>query len=200
MAGKATKDAYTLIKEAYARAERVSGDGTEIGGTGATVLKQGLPPVAHLLRPRGPDQPPAITLVEQRAADEINYAIMTITAPLRIRSGSMEYVDGRGYDPGYGMARQADTVKRYKAWADFWSKRRNLYGDPMLEVVFAGVVDEVPLKQIAVTVGRRHGVVRNGFIAGLRDYAARAGWATKEEARIWKREADLVFSRKPKGY
>lgn len=196
MAGKATKDTYTLIKDAYTRAERVSGDGTEIGGTGATVLKQGLSPVAHLLRPKH-DRPPLISMVEQRAADDILYAVMAITAPLRIRSVSMEYVDGRGYNPGYGMGRQADTVKRYKAWADFWSQRRKLYGDPMLEVVFAGVVDEVPFKTIGANIGLRYVVVRDGFIAGLRDYAARAGWATKTEASEWEAAALKVF-RKPR--
>lgn len=194
MASKPAKDNYTLLREAYARAERVSGDGSEVGGTGATVLKQRLSPVAHLLRPKH-DRPPLISMVEQRAADDILYAVMALTAPLRIRSVSMEYVDGRGYNPGYGMGRQADTVRRYKNWADFWSKRRNLYGDPMLEIIFAGVVDEIPFKTIGANTGLRYVVVRDGFIAGLRDYAARAGWTTKTEASTWKAEALKVFSK-----
>lgn len=193
MASKPEKDNYTLIKEAYARAERVSGDGSEVGGTGATVLKQRLSPVAHLLRPKH-DRPPLISMVEQRAADDILYAVTAVTSPLRIRSPQMEYVDCRaGHDVNAIVGRKMETIRRYQAWANIWSKRRNLYGDPMLEIVFAGVVDETPFKVIGANVGRRYAVVRDGFIAGLRDYAARAGWVTREEAKGWIAAAENIF-------
>lgn len=195
MAEKPVKDAYTLLKDAYAKAERMAGDGTEISGTGATVLKQRLSPVTHLSLPKH-DRPALISVVEQSAANDILQAIMAMTAPLRIKSVQTEYIDGRGYSPGYGAGRRADTVKRYVAWADFWTKRRNLYGDPMLSVIFAGVVDEIPLKTIGDNIGLRYVVVRDGFIAGLRDYAARAGWTTRTQAIVWKSSALKAFAKK----
>jgi hypothetical protein len=56
------------------------------------------------------------------------------------------------------------------------------------------VIDERAFHLIEADVGIRHGVAAKAVIAGLRDYAARAGWADARTAEAWTDAAEAVFA------
>ena len=163
------------IKRAVRRAERKAGDGTEISGTGQTILKQRLPPIAMLV------ETGEIAQDELQAADEILASFFALTGRLWIRSPSFERIDASSINQVHQMARISVGITRFQRWADVWSVRAKLNSDPMLEVIIAAVVDERPISVIAADIGRSgrgYKIVKNGIVCGLRDYAARAGWIT----------------------
>jgi hypothetical protein len=67
------------------------------------------------------------------------------------------------------------------------------------EIVIAAVIDERALHGIEADLGIRHGVAARVVIAGLRDYAARAGWADRRTAQAWFDAAETMFTLRPAG-
>ena len=171
------------------RLVRVAEAQTPGPATGQTVIKQYARPVQSLIDAKeiGPE--------ETRAAEDIEAAIFALCGVLGIGSISLDRVDAGFSSSNAKAAAITARVLRYQEWADYWSRRKKTEFDPMLEVVFAAVVDERSIRDIASEVGRHHRVVRAALAAGLRDYAARAGWVTGSLRKLWEREAEEVFAR-----
>jgi hypothetical protein len=173
------------LKRALRKAERRAGDGSTIGGTGATILKLSPPPLARLLD-KG-----RIGAEEMRAADEITIAFRAQAGALAIKPPSLERRDAshHGHEPVFVI----DAVARYKRWADHWSARAHRHGDRTLEIVIAAAIDERAFHTIEADLAIRHGVAASVIIAGLRDYAARAGWTDRRTAEAWLEAAETAF-------
>jgi hypothetical protein len=105
----AEEKTFARLKRALRKAERRAGDGSAIGGTGATILKLLPPPLARLLD-KG-----RIGTEEVRAADEIAVAFHAQAGALRIKPPSLERRDAtyHGGEPVFVI----DAVARYKRWA-----------------------------------------------------------------------------------
>jgi hypothetical protein len=178
---RATRQA---VKKVIADHERKSGDGTEIGGTGLAYLKfQGSP--LSRLADRG-----SIGTDELRAAEDIYTAYMAISGELWLKAQKLEKSDKTNslYEPHAIV----DSVKRYRAWANHWSVRKKR-GDQTLPIAIDVVIDERPLRAVEEDYGLKHG--RAAVIVGsaLRDYLARAGWASKEDALKYMQAAESNF-------
>ncbi|HLK82005.1 MAG TPA: hypothetical protein VKT99_10990 [Xanthobacteraceae bacterium] len=177
--------AFLRLKRAIRKAERRSGDGREIGGTGATILRFRAAPLARLIEKQ------RVGAEEMRAADDIAMAFHAQAASVMIKSPSLEKRDAayHGHEPVWII----DAVSRYKRWARHWSQRARL-GDRTLEILIAAVIDERAFHSIEADVGIRHGLAARVVIAGLRDYAARAAWTDRNTAETWTREAESIFA------
>ena len=57
----------------------------------------------------------------------------------------------------------------------------------------AASIDERAFHVIEADAGIRHGMAARVTIAGLRDYAARAGWTDRNTGDAWIREAETMF-------
>jgi hypothetical protein len=176
---------FARMKRAIRRAERRSGDGREIGGTGATILRRQTAPLVRLIEKQ------RIGTEEVRAADDLAVAFHAQARAVMIKSPSFEKLDA-SYD-GREPVWVVDAVSRYKRWARHWSQRAQ-HGDPTLEIVVAAVIDERALHSIEADVGIRHGMAARAVIAGLRDYAARAGWTDRNTGEVWINEAETIFA------
>jgi hypothetical protein len=176
------------LKRALRKAERRAGDGSDIGGTGATILKLLPAPLARLVD-KG-----RIGTEEVRAADDIAIAFHAQAGALMIKPPCLERRDPthHGREPVFVI----DAVSRYKHWAHRWSARARR-GDRTLEIVIAAVIDERAFHAIEADLGIRHGVAARVVIAGLRDYAARAGWADRRTAVAWLDAAETMFVLRP---
>jgi hypothetical protein len=179
-------NAYTFgrLKRVIRNAERRSGDGSEIGGTGATILRLRPAPLVRLIEKQ------RIGTEEIRAADDITTAFHAQAGEVMIKSPSLEKRDAtyHGREPVWVI----DAVSRYKRWARHWSQRAH-HGDRTLEVVVAAVIDERAFYSIEADVGIRHGMAGRAVIAALRDYAARAGWTDRNIGEAWIKEAEVIF-------
>jgi hypothetical protein len=184
-------DARTLgrLKRAIRKTERRSGDGREIGGTGATILRLRAAPLVRLIEKK------RIGTEELRAADDLTTAFHAQAGAVMIKSPSLEKRDAtyHGREPVWII----DAVSRYKRWARHWSQRARR-GDPTLEIVVAAVIDERAFHSIEADVGIRHGMAARVAIAALRDYAARAGWTDRNTGEAWIKEAEAVFVLRPR--
>jgi hypothetical protein len=176
---------FARIKRALRKAERRAGDGTEIGGTGATILKFRGAPLARLADKK------RIGTEELRAAEDIAIAFHAQAGALLIKPPSLEKRDAtyQANEPIFII----DAVSRYKRWAHHWSARVR-HGDRTLEIVIAVVIDERAFHTIEADVGIRHGLAARAVIAALRDYAARAGWTDARTAAAWTDAAEAVFA------
>lgn len=168
--------ARSRVRKAIDGVERQSGNGDEISGTGFTILKRADTPITRLLTGGkiGPE--------ELRAAEDITTAFHAQAGALFLKPQSL---DRR--DPSHGSSeptRIIDAVTRYARWAGMWSVRASR-GDPTLEIVVSAVIDERGFREIEADLGLRNGRAGAAAAAGLRDYAARAGWAQGEAARAW---------------
>lgn len=172
------------LKRAIRKAERRSGDGKEVGGTGATILRFLAAPLVRLIEKK------RVGTEEIRAADDIAMAFHAQAGALMIKSPSLEKRDATHH--GCEPVRIIDAVSRYKRWAHHWSQRAR-HGDRTLEIVIAAVIDERPFYAIEADAGIRHGMAARVVIAALRDYAARAGWTDRNTAEAWIREAEAIF-------
>jgi hypothetical protein len=172
------------MKRMLRKAERRAGDGSPIGGTGATVLKFLGAPLCRLADRK------RIGAEEIRAADDIAIAFHAQAGALMIKPPCLEKRDATyaGREPVYVI----DAVSRYKRWARHWSTRAR-DGDRTLEIVIAAVIDERAFHVIENDVGIRHGGAARAVIAALRDYAARAGWTDRSTADAWIAAAATVF-------
>jgi len=167
---------FSRMKRVLRKAERIAGDGTALGGTGATILKFLPAPLARLAdRQR-------IGSEELRAADDIATAFHAQAGALLIKPPSLEKRDATYH--GREAAWVIDAVARYKRWADEWSARARR-GDRTLAIVIAAVIDERAFHAIEADVGIRHGHAARVVIAALRDYAARAGWTDRRTGDAW---------------
>lgn len=175
---------YARMKRALRRAERRAGDGGEIGGTGATIVKFQGAPLARLADKK------RIGAEEIRAADDITIAFHAQAGALMIKPPSLEKRDAtyHGREPAYVI----DAVTRYKRWARHWSARAQ-DGDRTLEIVIAAVIDERAFHAIERDAGIRHGLAARVTIAALRDYAARAGWTDRTTGDAWIAAAERAF-------
>jgi len=179
------------MQRAIRKAERRSPDGRETGGTGATMLRFRAAPLARLVEKQ------RIGAEEVRAADDIATAFHAQAGALMIKSPSLEKRDAayQSREP----VRAVDAVARYKPWARYWSQRA-LLGDRTLEIIIAAVIDERAFHIIEADLGIRHGMAARATIAGLRDYAARAGWTDRNTGDAWIRDAEAIFKlRHPQG-
>jgi hypothetical protein len=176
---------FARLKRAIRKAERRSGDGREIGGTGATILRLRAAPLARLIEKQ------RIGAEEIRAADDIAMAFHAQAAAVMIKSPSLEKRDAtyHGSEPVWII----DAVSRYKRWARHWSQRAR-HGDRTLEILIAAVIDERAFHCIEADVGIRHGMAARVVIAGLRDYRARAAWTDRHTAEAWIKEAESMFT------
>jgi hypothetical protein len=166
------------------KAERISGDGSEISGTGFTILKRADSPIARMLNSG------AIGSSELQASEDICLAFRAISGALFLKPLSMERRDRS--NSTHEPARVIDATSRYQAWANIWSDRSK-QGDPTLEIVIAAVWDERALRNIEQDLNIRNGTAAKATAAGLRDYAARAGWAQGAAGRQWLVSEGAVF-------
>lgn len=155
-------------------------------GTGYTILKLKDHPIGKLF-----DEhklvPEAVT-----AADEIHTAFHAIASRMMIRPGCLERIDGRGRGDMPWPAKISRSVSNYQAFARHWTKRANL-GDPMLEVLIAVVIDERSIRAVSEDLRFDHKRIKRAVIAGLQDYAARAGYAPSGCATRWMEASEQVF-------
>lgn len=166
------------------KAERILGDGSEISGTGYTIIKRADSPVTRMLG-NG-----AIGGPELRSSEDICIAFRAVSGALFLKPQSMERRDRSNsiHEP-VGII---DAVSRYQHWARIWSARAKR-GDPTLEIVIAAVWDERPLRTIEQDLNIRNGSATRATAAGLRDYAARAGWAQGTASQQWLVGEGAVF-------
>src|SRR5262249_23312365 len=106
---------FAHLKRTIRKAERRSGEGREIGGTRATVLRFRAAPLVRLIEKK------RIGTEEIRAADEITKTFHAQAGAVMIRSPSLEKRDAsyHGREPAWII----DAVSRYKRWARHWSQR-----------------------------------------------------------------------------
>lgn len=169
------------------KAERMAGDGSQVGGTGFTILKLRQKPMAALV------DDDKVGAEEIQAAEEIAQAFFTLSFRLACRGNSYEKIDGGHNSEVPWPAKVAKAVDNYQKFAKIWTMRSNDYGDPMLAIVIAAVVDEVSFRTLARDHGYRLAKIERALIAGLRDYAARAGFVSPFQAERWMRQAATVF-------
>lgn len=172
------------MKRAVRKAERQAGDGSVLGGTGATILKFLAAPLVRLLDRR------RIGTEEIRAAEDIAIAFHAQAGALMIKPPSLEKRDAtyNAREPAFII----DAVNRYKRWARHWSLRAQR-GDRTLEIVIAVVIDERAFHVVEADIGIRHGLATKILIAALRDYAARAGWIDGRTGEAWIAAAEAMF-------
>ena len=172
---------------AITRGTRIAQRESKTGGTGYTILKLRQPPLGKLIDAGklGP--------AEIQAAQEIEKAFNAIASRLMIRGASLEKIDrGHGGDIPWPV-QMAREVKRFQDWSNYWSKRKKLYGDVMLEVIISVVIDQREVRNVGEDLGFGRHRIERAVIAGLRDYAARAEMVSPSEGERWKDAAGLVF-------
>lgn len=191
---KAVRKMLHAAGEADAKAEREAARIAEAGGdpidrgTGLTRLKLSTPPIGRLIEAH------KIGAEERNAADEIATAFNAIAASVSVRGASLERIDRSGSPDRNWSAEISRAVRRYTPWAAHWTNRANAYGDPLLGIVVAAVVDEHPIRLIGSDLGYHHTRVENAVIFGLRDYAARAGDVPRSIADAWIAAAESLFA------
>ncbi len=158
------------------------------GGTGATILRHSIKPIEQLID--GGD----ISSLEFEAAKDIVRAFHAMAKALMLPPQSWERLD-RSYQTNEPPI-IVEAVERYKAWANHWSMRYKR-GDRTLPLLIAAVIDERGFRQIGIDEGIHHSKVKLAVIGGLRDYAARAGWCSGNEAQRWTVDAGSVFKLRP---
>jgi hypothetical protein len=131
---------------------------------------------------------------EIMAASEIETAVRAVAAGTMIKPGTWERVDGGRVPPEWD-AKTVRAVQQYKSWANHWSNMAKRHADHLLHCVYAAVIEQRPVRAVAEDLGFGHRRVARAVVAGLRDYAARAGWVDRPVARRWMDEAEGVFQK-----
>jgi hypothetical protein len=129
---------------------------------------------------------------ELMAAQEIEEAFMAISGAMMFKPQTLEKID-KGRAPDWSI-RTARMVERYQAFANHWSVRKKRDLDYTLQCVIELVVDKRPVRQIAEDLGFHHTKIERAVLAGLRDYAVRAGWVDGKLAGQWTAEAEATFA------
>lgn len=184
---KQPREVVGRILREVRKAERQTGDGAQVGGTGFTILKLRQKPLVRLI------DDGKIGQEEIQSAEEISTAFYALTSRLACRGISFDRVDNGGGLNAPWPARVAHAVDRYQRFAKVWTQRNNDYCDPTLAIVVDAVIDETPLRTIAADQGYRLQRVENALVGGLRDYAARAGFVPVHQASAWQAAAESVF-------
>lgn len=167
--------------------QRTIPDEVSDAGTGATIIRLSKSPMERLLNAK------EVGHEEKMAADELCRVIHALHMGLGFGQPKMERADKShaGNEPPWFI----DAYARYKAFGNHWSALQKL-GDHTWRIVFDAVWDERPLHILESELGLKHGAAKKALIAGLRDYAARAGWVDKATASKWKDDASKVFRRR----
>lgn len=126
---------------------------------------------------------------EMRAVDDVALAFLEGLPMIPPRTGgSSAGVSGDA----------AEAQRRYRNFAGYWSHRAK-FGDPTLSILIAIVVDHQPFESVEQETCVPPGKAAVAVLAGLRDYAARAGWVDDRLAQQWIAEATAVFAREADG-
>jgi hypothetical protein len=186
---------FTRMQRAIRKAERSAaegrkGDPKSDPGTGATILRWRAAPLARLIERQ------RVGAEEVRAADDIATAFHAQAGAVMIKSPTFEKLDATCQDRE--PSRVVDAVSRYKPWAHHWSQRARR-GDRTLEIIIAAIIDERAFHVIEADAGIRNGMAARVAIAGLRDYAARAGWIDRLTAEVWIAAAEAMFTLRRRG-
>jgi len=177
--------------------------GSGTGATGATVVKQSHSPLMQLMFEsaqwergvKGAKKPvdgEKFGSHELEASQEIEAAFFAISGGMMFKPMNYERTDpGKPSDWPEALALK---VRRYQAWACHWSMMAKRF-DPTLQIVIAAVIDQRPFRETASDLGFGHERIRNATVRGLRDYAARAGWAHGRDGDRWRLNAGMTFRR-----
>ena len=159
-------------------------------GTGQTIIRMARhqPPLRTLLEAR------KIGATELRAAGEIALAANSVATGGILRAVTLERAS-HGMDDSPWPAKVAFAVRNYQKWQNHWSAEWKRSRDPMLEVIWAAVIDERPISVIAMDIGCGPHKIQRAIGAGLRHYAAFTGMVTGHHASVWLEAAQHVFDR-----
>lgn len=183
----ATKgDTASRMLRAVRKAEREAGDGSVIGGTGHTILKFREPTISRLVASG------KIGGEELRAIAEIEAVYSHLCGRLMARGMSFTEKLDRSVSDAPGWFVDA-YHERYKPWADEWSRLRKKDGNCTLEIVFDILFSDRVGKDIDREKGWQNGLAMQAFVAGIRDYAAMAGWVSRSVGEQWSALARQVF-------
>lgn len=173
------------INRVLGDASRVLGDGEEISNPLA-ILKAGNHTIGRLVAAE------KIGRTELQAIEEIERVYQRLCSGLWLRGYEIKERGDRGQivEPLWFL----DAYhKRYKPWADEWSRRKTTHGDHTLSVVYDILFSSRSGKEIDAEHGWKHGLAVTLFINGVRDYSAQAGWADRNQAKAWREAARSVF-------
>lgn len=180
------KDINKYLRDQRFVSREPGSEGQPVDATKLTIAKKSSTPLMTLLTGKNP----SIGGEEFMAAQDIELAFMSISGAVMFKPLTLERVDKSNADRALPLA-TAKAIERYQAWANHWSARKKR-GDRTLEIVIAAIVDMRPFSVIEEDIGIRHGMAKQVTIRGLRDYAARAGWAGRR-TQEWLSEAVKSF-------
>jgi hypothetical protein len=129
-----------------------------------------------------------------QAVEDIRLAYGSMSAGLWLKPISLERVDRSSTSVEH--ARICEAVARYKVWANVWTIRAKR-GDPSLAIILGAIWDEWSFSALDEDNRLRSGTSAKAVAAGLRDYAARAGWAPGRASRNWLVSEGSIFRLKP---
>lgn len=169
-------------------------DAVQDVGTGQTILKMRARPIPKLVDEGklGPE--------ELQAAEDILTAFTALSSGLCARGINYDRVDNGRHTNSAWPTRVARAVTRYQEFARIWTQRNNEYGDPTLAILIGAIVDQHWLRTLALDHCRGQRMewaikrTERAIIGGLRDYAARAGFVSGQQADKWQAEAQSVFA------
>lgn len=187
----ANKDSDTDISAQMLRevrkAERRTGDGKSIGGTGFTILKYQEPTISRLTASG------KIGHEELRAIAEIEAVYGHLCSKLILRGAIFgERLDR--HRPGMPSWFLDAYFERYKPWANDWSKRKKTHNDQTLEIVYDILFSQRTGKDIDREKGWQNGLSMRAFLGGIRDYAVISGWVSGAIGQQWSEMARKNFS------
>ena len=174
------------MKKALASAQRLAGDGAEIGGTPHTILKLREPTIGRLVTSG------KVGTIELGVIGEIEKVYSHLCASQILRGYEIRERLSRSKRPEPTWFFEAYHA-RFKPWADKWSARRKRESDPSLSIVFDIMFSDRSGKDIDGERGWRHGTALDLFVNAIRDYAAMAGWVDRNTAARWSEVARDAF-------
>jgi hypothetical protein len=162
--------------------------GQSADATKATIAKRRASPIVALV------EAGKLGAEELSAARDIETAFMALSGALMFKP--LSFVQHSKGKPPEWNGKTSKAVEQYRKWADRWTIRRKSHLDHTLECIIAAVIDQRPIRVIAQDLGFDFRRIERAVIAGLRDYAARAGWVDGKIAQAWMDAAEQVFSRR----
>jgi hypothetical protein len=173
--------------EAAAR-EATAGD----PGTGQTIIRMARhqPPLRTLL------EAGKIGAIELVAADEIALAAFSVATGGILRAVSLELGARGSQDDRPWPAHVALAVRNYQRWQIHWTAEWARTRNPMLETIWAAVIDERPISVISQDIGYGRKRTTRAIIIGLRHYVAWANMVTGTQRQAWIAAAQHVFDKR----
>lgn len=180
-------DLASQVMREVRKAERITGDGRRVGGTGFTILKYQEPTISRLISAG------KIGHEEMRAITEIEAVYGHLCSKLILRGALFaERLDRHQSDmPSWFLDAY---FERYKPWANDWSKRKKTHNDQTLEIVYDILFSQRTGKEIDREKGWQNGLAMRAFLGGIRDYAAVSGWVGGTVGAKWSEMARQNFS------